>query len=75
MRRRSKVSSIGTKEARGIRLTPPFGLAEYAPFWISGVVVLGGTMFFVTTISDLVFRRHKLNGVWEVGWLALSLLL
>jgi hypothetical protein len=33
-------------------------------------------MFLVTTVSDLFFYRPRvLHGVWQAGWLTLSLLL
>ena len=42
--------------------------------WIGGVLIFGGTMFVITTASDLIFLPKELHGAWEAGWLALSLL-
>jgi drug/metabolite transporter (DMT)-like permease len=43
--------------------------------WIGGVLIFGGTMFLITTVSEFLYRPHELSGIWEVGWLALSLFL
>jgi drug/metabolite transporter (DMT)-like permease len=43
--------------------------------WIGGVLIFGGVLFIVTTVSDFILRPYELKGIWEVGWLAISLLL
>ncbi len=42
--------------------------------WIGGVLIFGGVLFIVTTMSDFILRPHELKGTWEFGWLAISLL-
>ncbi len=43
--------------------------------WIGGVLIFGGVLFIVTTVSDFILRPHELKGIWEIGWLAISILL
>lgn len=43
--------------------------------WIGGVLIFGGVLFIVTTMSDFILRPHEFKGIQEFGWLAISLLL